>query len=198
LIAVGLVAGDLNADDKVGEFPYYPAKVGTTWHYRIGQKKVTVKVAKHEKQGAHQCARVETTIDGEVKAFEHIAVSKEGLLRVAYNGEAVTPPLLMLKFPPTPGDSWPVNSKSGGDAAKGASVEVVKGTYTASKEKITVPAGDFEAIKVRGNLDVVVGGTTTTGTFTCWYAEGKGIVKTEIAYSGSQFSLELEKFEEGS
>src|SRR2546423_13590341 len=52
------------ADEKVGESPYYPTKVGTTWNYRLGEMKATVKVVKHEMKGGHMCALVETTING--------------------------------------------------------------------------------------------------------------------------------------
>lgn len=206
LVACLLFAQGLAAQDKVGDSPYYPTKVGTTWHYRIGEKKVVVKVAKHEKFGDLPCARVETQIEGQVKAYEHIAVTKDGLVRVGYNGEVITPPVLFLKLPPNAGDSWPIDSRAGtsdakekkkSDKEKKSDAEAVKGTYSLSKDKIKVPAGEFETLKTHGQVEITVNGMPMTGTFTRWFAEGKGIVKMENMHAGSRITLELEKFEPG-
>ncbi|OLV18793.1 TapB family protein [Deinococcus marmoris] len=56
------------------------------------------------------------------------------------------------------------------------------------REKVTVPAGTFDAWKVRGNLRVVgklgpVPLNRDLGEFEEWYAEGVGLVKSSSSYS---------------
>lgn len=184
---IGLIVafGQLPAQDKVDESPYLPTKIGTTWHYRVGAEKMVVKVTKHEKLGKIMCARLETTVNGEVKAYEHLAVTKDGLVRVAYNGELASVPLLFLKLPPKSGDQWSVDLKIGN--------ETVKGTFAVNQEKVKVPAGDFEAWKSRGTVEV----NGAPGSYSCWIVEGKGIVHAEIAFGGNQLTMDLEKFVEG-
>src|SRR5437763_15343656 len=91
-LVFALVATPARAEDKVGESPYYPTKIGSTWTYRLGDKKITAKVTKHEQKGGYMCALVESTIDGNPAASEHIAVTKEGLVRTSYGGQVPDKP----------------------------------------------------------------------------------------------------------
>lgn len=184
MLMVALAAGAF-AEDKVGESPYYPTKIGTTWTYRIGEKKLTQKVTKHEKQGNYFCARIETIVDGNTVATEHIHVTKDGLFRVAYNGEMPDKPVMFFKLPPKTGESWNVEAK--------VANESVKGKFTISKEKVKVPAGEIDSFLSKGDFDV----NGQPAKFNYWITEGKGIVKLEMAVGGQSFAIELEKYEEG-
>jgi hypothetical protein len=62
--SLALVAGPITrADDKMAETPWYPAKIGTKWTYKIGDTHFTLTVTKYEEvesQGKKQmCARIE-------------------------------------------------------------------------------------------------------------------------------------------
>src|SRR5262245_12143963 len=84
ICAAGLFADDTNKNNtEVKTEDYYPLAAGTTWHYKIGEKKATVKVAEVSKEGV---AKLETTVDGAKVADEEIAHTKEGIVRVSYNG----------------------------------------------------------------------------------------------------------------
>src|SRR5688572_2890199 len=97
LVALLATATSLSvqAQDKKDEFKesaYYPLQVGNTWNYKLGEMKFTMKVAKHEKVGESMCARVEMSIAGKVQAYEHIAVTAEGLYRHTFEGKKAEPP----------------------------------------------------------------------------------------------------------
>src|SRR5438067_555865 len=80
------------ADDKLAESPYYPLKVGNTWHYKAGEAKIVFKVAKYEEFEKQLCARLETSVGDKVVAVEHVAVKDDGVYRHAYSNTKVDPP----------------------------------------------------------------------------------------------------------
>src|SRR4051812_24542641 len=57
------------------ETPYYPLQIGNTWSYRIGDNRYSLKVAKYEKVGDLNCARLEMVVNGKVVATEDIGVT---------------------------------------------------------------------------------------------------------------------------
>lgn len=180
-----LATAPLQAQDKVGESPYFPTKIGSTWNYRIGDKKLTTKITKHEKQGDLMCALMETLVDGNSVATENIAVTKDGLVRVAYNGQKPETPILFLKQDSKKGDSWPVDTKIG--------AETIKGKFTRGEEDVDVPGYKGKTVTSKGEFEI----NGQAATFMYWFAEKKGIVKLQMALSGQEILLELEKFEEG-
>jgi len=178
--------GVLPAQEKLKESEYYPLKVGTTWHYRAGGGKLTVRVARNEKVGDVLCALVEAVVEGEVKCSEHIAVHGDGLYRHALNGQRVEPPLRFLKLPPRGGESWAAESKVAGMS--------LKVSFTAGAEEVEVPAGKYQTAVVRTSDVEVSDLKFTTGV---WYARGVGMVKTVLSAGENDVVLELEKFEAG-
>ena len=78
--ALPLAAADPAADTSLqGPEPaLYPLKVGNTWTYRTGDKKIVAKITKHEKFAGQVCAVLETLVDGQTAASEHLAVTKDG------------------------------------------------------------------------------------------------------------------------
>src|SRR5436309_1369884 len=102
------------AQDAPPKSPYYPLKVGTTWHYSASGKKIVVRVVAHEKVGDVPCAKVEATEKGTTKV-EYIGVEPDGLYRYQVKDKEIKPPLCFLKLSPekgTPekGTSWKVAS----------------------------------------------------------------------------------------
>jgi hypothetical protein len=165
--------------------PFYPLKVGTTWQYRLGSEKLTVKVAGEEKVGDLACARVEAVYKGKTST-EYVAVQPDGLYRAKMDDAVLKPALCFLQLPPQKGKTWKVNSEV--DGVK------IKGTFIQDEEEITVPAGTFKAVKV-SSKDYTIGGRTMTLTY--WFAEGKGIVKQRLEMDGYDWILELEAFQPG-
>jgi hypothetical protein len=182
------------AQEKMAETPYFPLRVGTTWHYKGGDSKFQIRVAAHEKVGDVMAAKLETVKDGKVIAIEHIRVTNDALVRldVAYfDGdkkvqETAQPPIQLLRLPPKKGESFMVDSK--------VNDRVYKGTFKISEAEITVPAGMYKTFVVEG-LDVEAEGIKAA--MTTWYAENVGIVKQKVSAADSTREYELEKFEAG-
>jgi hypothetical protein len=187
-------AAALTARDDLAERPYYPLQVGTTWHYKAGDSKFTIRVAKHEKVGDTLCALLEVERDGKVIASEHLAVAIDGVYRhdqikVGKDGKPSTqtlkPPLLVLKLPPKKGEKWQVDSKADG--------EICRGTFQiADEEEVKVPAGTYKAVRV-ACPDLEVGGLKSI--LTTYYASGVGMVKQVIQVGNTRIEFELTKFE---
>src|SRR5206468_2595284 len=120
-----------------GSSEYFPLKVGTTWTYETNGQEIEMTVAKHEKFGDVTCARLETKLNGKVLASEHVTVQKDGVYRHAIQGQAIKPPIRILKLPCKAGDTWKVESKAGNEALK---VE-----FTLEQGEVKVPAGKYKA-----------------------------------------------------
>ena len=184
LVEVSAVRGQ----EKLEESPYYPLQVGNTWHYRAGDNKFIIRVAKHEKVGDVLCARVEIVVEGKVTSFEHVAARKEGLFRHSFEGKEVKPPVCFLRLPPAEGESWKVDSKLDGEA--------LTGTFKEGREKrVAVPAGSFENVVVSAGQDLDANGAKVNVTY--YFAEGVGMIKQVIEIAGQKVVVELEKFERG-
>ncbi len=186
-----VMAGSLAAEDKLAETPYYPLHVGTTWHYKAGDGKFTVRVAKHEKVGETLCARLDVTRDGKTVGSQHLAVTAEGVYchdqTTARNAtQAPKPPILVLKLPPKKGEGWKVDSKGDGKTFRGA--------FQIGEEEIKVPAGTYKAIRVTSQ-ELEVNGLKPV--ITTYYARNVGMVKQVIQESNITLEIELEKFEAG-
>lgn len=196
---------NLTAQDRLQETPFYPLQVGTTWHYRAGDGKFTIRVAKHEKVGDTLCALLETRRDGKVVGSEHLAVAAGGVYRLdltaivrkpdpnnkaktidAPRTQTLKPPILVLKLPPKKDDAWKVDSKSDGQTFRGA--------FRVEEQELTVPAGKYKTLAVRSqDLET----NALKATITTYFAEGAGMVKQVIEIGDAKAVIELEKFEAG-
>jgi hypothetical protein len=202
-LALLVLTAELAAQDKLKETPYYPLQVGTTWHYRAGEGKFTIRVAKHEKVGDTLCALLETTRDGKVVGSEHLAVADDGVYRHDLTAmlpqpnasdktkeapitQEMKPPILVLKLPPKKDSKWKVESKSGG--------QTFRGEFQMKEEEITVPAGSYKSWRV-ASQDLEV--NAIKPTITTYFAEGVGMVKQVIEVGDAKAVIELEKFEGG-
>jgi len=187
----------VSAEDKAGTSAYYPLEVGTTWHYRVGEGRYKVKVTKHEKIGDVMAAKLETYGDKDkLISSEHVAVVEDKkstvapyqVVRVATNGERLTPPIPFLRLPPKKDAPWTFASKVGGKDVKGA-FEV-----RSTDQDVKVPAGSYRTVVVEGkNLEVVGNKLDLTYQF----AENVGLVKQTMKLAGQTIVVELEKFEKG-
>lgn len=172
---------------KVEDSLYYPLKVGTTWEYKLTTKgktqTATVKVAKHEKVGNTMCALLETSVDGNVSATEHVSASKDGVFRNTFGGQEITPPVCFLKLPVKKGESWKVDSKIGAQSGKA--------TFVSGEDEVTVPAGKYKAVTAKAE-DFEAAGVKVPITY--WFAPGVGIVKQVVKINDQEILIELVKF----
>lgn len=204
-LALLVLTAELAAQDKLKETPYYPLQVGTTWHYRAGDGKFTIRVVKHEKVDDTLCALLETKRDGKVVGSEHLAVAADGVYRYDLTAilppqpgskdkgktevpitQTMKPPMLVLKLPPKKDSTWKVESKSEG--------QTFRGEFRMQEQEITVPAGTYKTWRV-ASQDVEVTGLRPA--ITTYFAEGVGMVKQVIEVGDAKAVIELEKFEAG-
>ncbi len=176
-------AGD--GPKKLVESPYYPSKVGTTWTYELNDKELVSKITAHEEMHDILCIKVESTVAGKTVATEHISIAAEGVSRVAFGSNHPDKPLLFLKLPVKIGERWKVDVKVG--------LETVVGEFTTSEEKVKVPSGTYDAIKVDGEFQL--NGVDTQ--FTYWFAKDVGVVKQYIKMPTAEITSELKKFDPG-
>jgi hypothetical protein len=196
---------ELAAQEKLKETPYYPLKAGTTWLYRAGDSKFTIRVARHEKAGDRLCALLETIRDGKVVGSEHLAVSGDGVYRHDLTSvqlqsdpndktkkvktlvkQTLKPPILILKLPPKNGDSWKIDSKGDGKSFRGG--------FQVAEQEITVPAGTYRTFRV-ASQDLEV--NSLRPNITTYFTQGIGMVRQTIEMGGAKIEIELEKFEAG-
>jgi hypothetical protein len=167
---------------------YYPLKAGTKWVYKVGESTITVKVASVDASGA----TLETLVNDKAVASEVIQVKPDGIYRTKINKLDIKEPVKILDLkdgkPNVKGTKWKVDSK--------VSDQPVKGEFTIKedKEKVKVPAGDFEAVVVDGP-DFEIAGTKTGVKY--WFSPGKGIVKLTYSIAGNEAVLELKEYSEG-
>lgn len=180
--------------------PYYPVVDGAVWNYAYatGEKETqTIKVTGDGTFTRHsQGDKVDTTVDGSCTSAG-IALLNTGALSLSFAGDPGSPTLaatqadgVTLPNNVQVGDKWlqSVNAagSTGGSAATLASVE---NSYEAlGFEDVTVPAGTFHALKVAQDSKVTMAGMPIETQLFVWYAEGVGVVKSEMP---DIFSTEL-------
>lgn len=190
LVAAVLVASPLGAQPHLADTPWFPVQEGTTWTYRLEGHRVVVRIAKPEKQGKIWCARVETLDKNEVVAVQHVAVTAEGISRVAHNGEKIEPPLLLLKLPPAKGQSWSVDSK----LTNRSGFDSYQAKFTSEPIDLSVPAIPSMTFQlVRVSTELKINGRALN--VTSWYMEKVGLVKQRIVDGDRLQDMVLEKVE---
>jgi hypothetical protein len=150
---------------------YFPTEIGAKWVYQIeGSDKEVVKFISDVK--VREKETVVTVRGGANKEkapiVQVVAVSSKGLFLMQESVSRVDPPYCILKLPHV--DRAKTDYEVTFDKVK------IKGTMIAfGPEKVKVPAGVFEAIRVESShkfLDKI-----EKGTF--WYAPGVGLVKSK-------------------
>jgi hypothetical protein len=72
--------------------------------------------------------------------------------------------------------------------------QTIKGNFKANTEKVTVPAGTYDAVHVKGE-NMKIGTTETTVDY--WFAKDVGIVKLKFSLGSQDATLELESYTAG-
>ena len=186
--AVVLLAASVAMAQSGATTEYYPLKKDSKWVYKVGETTITVRVANADANGA----TLETLVNDKPVASEVIQVKPDGVYRTKINKADITPPVKILelkdgKLAPK-GTKWKVDSKIQDQPVKG------EFTLTEDKEKVKVPAGEFDAAVVNGP-DFEIAGTKTGVKY--WFAPTKGIVKLTYSIAGNDAVLELKEYTEG-
>lgn len=165
--------------------PYYPLKLNAEWTYKVQGGPIKVKVAAAEKvAGGLTGYKLVTTAGNKEAANETVAVTPDGVKRFNVGGVTPDAPILFLPADPEATKEWTVDTK--------VSNQEVKGTFRVDKEKVTVPAGTYDTIHVKG-ADMTIGATRTTVEY--WFAKDVGIVKLKFTLGSQDATLELEKYD---
>jgi hypothetical protein len=188
VLAVLIVGLSLSAQDTAAPAtnPYYPIKTGSEWTYKVQGGPIKMKITGTEKVGQATGYKIEVTAGNKVSATEVVGVTKDGVVRYKVNDVAADTPILFLPTDPEATKDWKIDTKAGG--------QKLEGTFKASKEKITVPAGTYDTIHVKGT-GMQVGNTTSDIDY--WFAKDVGIVKLRFTLGSQDATLELEKYEPG-
>jgi hypothetical protein len=170
---------------------FYPLKPGTKWHYQVemgGGQKITMvnQIAKIENIDGKDMARLDSVVNGNVVATEHLSATPEGVFRNRFNGVEVSPPVCLLKYPVKEGTIWETQTKLGDQQM------TVTGREGKS-EDVQVPGGKFHSMTVV--VEATVSGMKVSTSY--WFAENVGIVKQTLDLGGRTINMELVKFEEG-
>jgi hypothetical protein len=188
VLAVLIVGLSLTAQETAAPatHPYYPIKTGSEWTYKVQGGPIKMKVTGPEKVGQASGFKIEVTAGSKVSATEVIGVTKDGVVRYNVNGVTADTPILFLPTDPEATKEWTIDTKGGG--------QPLKGTFRATKEKVTVPAGTYDTIHVKGT-GMTVGNTSSDIDY--WFAKDVGIVKLRFTLGSQDATLELEKYEPG-
>jgi hypothetical protein len=191
VVLLAALPGWAQAPAPAGPPNYYPLKPGTKWHYQIdlggGQKGTMVnQIAKIENIDGKDMARLESVVNGNVVATEHLSSNDQGVFRNRYNGVEVSPPICLLKYPVKEGASWEIQTKI-------ADQQVAITGREGKSEDVQVPAGKYQA--VTSVVEATVNGVKTSTSY--WFAEKVGMVKQTLDLAGKTINVELVKFEEG-
>lgn len=178
-------------EDKAGKpaVDYYPLAVGNEWKYRVevggNSAQAVSKIAKIETIDGVAMARLEATVNGNIVATEHLRATDKGVYRHRNNGQEITPPIMLLKYPAKAGDKWE------GDITVGKE----KGKYSceSKEENIEVTAGKYKAVKVTIRLESKGQNVTTA----YWFVKDVGFVRQTVEAGDLNINMELEKFEPG-
>lgn len=168
---------------------YYPLKDGSAWRYKLSANgrvlEVTNRLAKIEDVGGEKLATIETIINDAVQATEQVSSTAKGVFRHNFSGMDVVPKLPLVRLPLKDGDAWETDITIGTEKAK---IQCKLG-----KDKVTVPAGKYDAITVQ--VETEQGGQKVSSKY--WFAPGVGPVKQTIKLGGIDAVMELEKYTDG-
>jgi hypothetical protein len=161
---------------------YYPTAVGSKLVYNEPGKEVTYVVTKVEERDKGKTKLVTTARVEKDRNVPHktIAVSAAGVAVVWAAGWELDEPVWSLRFMAGPQQAWI------GDL--GYEVRV------GGTERVEVPAGAFEAVRVDGRADIMgmgfaggrLRGRDLNPRLHCWYAPGIGLVKSVFDFGRAE------------
>lgn len=179
------------AKTKASAPNYYPLKTGTRWEYQVdlgnNQKRTMVnQIAKIENINGKDMARLETLMDGNVSATEHLTATNEGIFRNRFNGVEVDPPVCLLKYPVKEGTTWKGQTKIGDQQLD------ISGSEGKTE---AVQAGGTNYQAATAVVETTVNGMKISTKY--WFAPDVGIVKQSLEFGGRTINMELVKFQAG-
>jgi len=152
---------------------YFPTIKGSKWVYQTEEnERVEVILDVKEKSGEKLVTVGYQVRDKQPSPAHTVAVSGKGLCLVNTTVATLDEPFWLLKLPQPQNTKWDAVL-----AVSGIGREVGKMTAT-GPERVEVPAGTFQAIRV--DLDINLGKRLRK---TCWYAPGVGKVKEVVGDS---------------
>lgn len=191
-LLLALLSGNLLAQDQtVKEDKYYPLKKGSTWEYVTAGKSFRIELVEFEMVGDTLCAKLESMLNGNTVASEHVAVKDDGVYRYKYNNIEISPPLKFLALPVGPDKTWQVDSSA--TTPNGETLNL-KGQFTTKAETVKVPAGDYEAISSTSSSFEVMGQKLEMSYF---FAPDVGMVKQVVKVGNNTVTVELQKYTPG-
>lgn len=151
---------------------YFPTTAGTKWEY-VGEDGDDVQTREVRTATEKDGVRTVTILwkaTGTSQTWE-LREDSTGLYRTKMGSATIDPPHLLLKPKVTEGDEWEGKYTQNGTEEKYKRV-------VGKAEKVTTPAGEFEAVPVhQTNPD------DPDDEATVWYAEGIGMVKLHQKHS---------------
>lgn len=155
---------------------YYPVGVGYEWVMvdSKNKKEMTERMSSVNVKDDITLVTIDAIVDGKTTMLEHVALSKGGLTRnnmtvfSTFNLKIdirLEPPLTLLTNPVKPGQEWKSEFKSRDLVHKGVS--------KVTRERIKVPAGEFDAILISSDFQIPLG----KQKMQFWYAKGIGKIK---------------------
>ena len=182
--------------------PVIPTAPGTTWRYNMTEeigKGLNVPNLKADADGKLRLPvlyRIEGTEDvdgkdllkfemhraGAITNTDLLTVDEHGITcwaRVNLDGELIkfSPPQTMIAIPLKNGATWDFNGQAG-------ELKVQQHYGVVGEEQIDVPAGKFQAFRIRGEQT-----TPNRMTIDRWFAPGVGIVKDVTTMQGAKGDL---------
>lgn len=191
-LLLALLSSNLLAQDQAPkEDKYYPLKKGSTWEYVTAGKSFRIELVEFEMVGDTLCAKLESILNGNTVASEHVAVKDDGVYRYKYNNIEINPPLKFLVLPAAPDKTWQVDSSA---QTPGGEQLNLKGTFTTKAEPVKVPAGDYQTISSSSSSFEVMGQKLEMNYF---FAPDVGMVKQIVKLGNSTVVVELQKYTPG-
>lgn len=191
ILALTLAAAS-SAEKKKKEPDYFPLRVKDWWEYRLTQAtgdsseiRLTVVSERSQPDGTvRSCIELTNPTpvfrDWYTKTPAEVVLNEEEYL--GGGGKvALDPPRPMLRFPLAPGASWTWNGTAR------ANTEVYERSQVRGTEKVEVPAGRFDAVKIE--TEIRQGGAAATKT--SWFAPNVGLVRQATESAGVTSVTEL-------
>jgi hypothetical protein len=150
---------------------YFPTRVGTKWVYTRGGSDETHTVTKVEVKEGETLVTVEWDRGVPEKPSEVVSVRPDGLYLVSETGVPYDPPWLILRCPVELGKGWKWKTQR----ELGGQDVTISDERTTASERIKVPAGEFDAVRVEAEYSFQPGGGRVRTVY--WYAPHVGLVQ---------------------
>ena len=152
---------------------YFPTKVGAKWVYEFEDGTTYTEAVTKVQKGKDGGFRVTAgkVRDEVALALDLYEVSDKGLFLLEAGKAAFDPPMSYINLSQKVGVKWENKSTLLGDIVDHGTRRIVE------IEKVEVPAGKFDAIRIENQPPATVGQKAEQVTHTYWYAPDVGLVK---------------------